>query len=551
MKLYPYQQEAVNKVLELLKCKNKIILQANTGAGKTVMFSYITKQYVNNGRKVLILCHREELVEQTVETLKKFEVSSQEIFPKTKQLKVLTADVYVGMVETIYNRVSKRKFEFDNIGLVIADECHIRVFQKVYPYFNNSKILGVTATPVHTQRIKFWRCNICRDTKYEPFECCNDEAAEWSKPYTFSMDYEDIVVGASMKELISFGQLVEDRSFILNYADLSKLKVDPKTGDFTTKSIDEVYANPEASFNVYKNYNELARGKRTIIFNGSTKSNAMVYQELIANGVNAKMFDSVNETEDTRKDVVEWFRNEPDAVLCNVGVFTAGFDVKEVEAIILNRATDSLSLFLQMVGRGGRGSDKIYKDHFIVIDGGGNINRFGEWSDDRDWRKIFFEGIGKERAKRNDPEDLQDCQECGALFLKSENECPECGAVVEKIIKPKKEIIGEDVARPIRSIPPPDPKRIYEFVKKNNGDIHMALRILQSRIVDLFRYYNVTAEKYERAKQSGELDKKIGKIIRANYFFFLKCKDIQSDAHRTLNYVINKTKEKIEKYYYG
>jgi len=79
----------------------------------------------------------------------------------------------------------------------------------------------------------------------------------------------------------------------------------------------------------------------------------------------------------------------------------------------------------------------------------------------------------------------------------------------------------------------------------------MALRILQSRIVDLFRYYNVTVEKYESAKQSGEMDKKIGKIIRTNYFFFLKCKDIQSDAHRTLNYVINKTKEKIEKYYYG
>lgn len=551
MKLFDYQEKSVNEAIDLLYKNDKILLQANTGAGKTVMFSYISSEFVKNGSKVLILCHREELINQTIHTLDKFNVSSQPILPKTKRLKVLTADVYVGMVETVYNRVKKGKFEFDNIGLVVADECHIRVFQKVYPFFSKSKILGVTATPVHTQRLKFWRCNICRDTKNEFFYCCNEDATEWSKPYSFSMDYDDIVIGASMRELIDFGQLVQDRSFILNYADLSSLKIDPKSGDFTTKSLDEAYANPDASFNVVKNYNEIAKGKRTIIFNSSAKSNLMVYHELIENGVNAKMYDSVNETEDSRKEIVDWFKNEHDAVLCNVGVFTAGFDVKEVEAIILNRATQSLSLFLQMVGRGGRGSDKIFKDHFIVIDGGGNIDRFGEWSDNRDWRKIFFEGIGTEKAKRNDPEDIQDCEDCGALLLKSENECPECGYIVEK--KPKKieNIIGEDVVEPVRKIPPPDPKRIYEFVKKNNGDIHMAFRILQSRIVDLFRYHRVSVDSYERAKSTGEMDRKIGRMIRSNYFYFLKCEDIKSDAHRTLNFVISKTKEKIDKYYYG
>src|SRR5690606_14153391 len=108
--------------------------------------------------------------------------------------------------------------------------------------------------------------------------------------------------------------------------------------------------------------------------------------------------------------------------LCNVNVFTTGFDSKQVQAIILNRATTSLALFLQMCGRGARSTDKIYKDSFIVIDGGSNIERHDPWSSpSRDWYKIFHEGIGKDKAKKESPLSVQECKDCGYLFARSES----------------------------------------------------------------------------------------------------------------------------------
>jgi len=99
------------------------------------------------------------------------------------------------------------------------------------------------------------------------------------------------------------------------------------------------------------------------------------------------MYDSINTKGECRNELVNWFKNERDAILCNVSIFTTGFDVTDVEAIILNRATTSLSLFLQMVGRGVRVTDVIYKDNCILIDGGENIDRFQEFSDpSRDWK---------------------------------------------------------------------------------------------------------------------------------------------------------------------
>lgn len=319
MKLFPYQERAVNEVFEKFEHNRKLLLQANTGAGKTVMFSYIAKHVVESGQKVVILCHREELVHQTIETLKTIGVSCQAITPSTRGIHHLTADVYVAMIETVHNRLKSGRFVFQNIGLVVADECHIRVFDKVYEYFPSSKILGVTATPVHTNRIKFFKCKYCKTEHNELTDCCGDEVEEWSKPFAFSMIYDDIVVGAEIKELIEFGQLVPEISFVKDYADLSGLKTD-SSGEYTTKSLDNAYSNDNAAFNVMLNYKELCQGKRTIIFNTSTKANLIVYEKLKEAGVNAKMFDSVNVSDVSRKELVEWFKNTPDAVLCNVGV---------------------------------------------------------------------------------------------------------------------------------------------------------------------------------------------------------------------------------------
>lgn len=551
MKLRPYQEESIKLIFEKFKTKNKVLYTLPTGGGKTFCFSWITKEFVKNtGKKVLILCHLEELIDQAVNTLNSLGVSSQKIVASTKRAHYFT-DSYVAMVETINNRLKKNNNYIDDIGLIIADECHIQVFQKVFEYFPNAKILGVTATPSLLGKETFYKCNYCHNTNDHSQElCCNHEMEEWTRPRKLSDVYEDIVVGATISHLIEIGSLVPEMSFVRS-TDISGLKVD-SSGEYTTRSLDNVFASETGAFNCYLNYMELAKGKRTLVFNASTKANLIIYEQFKSKGVNVKMYDSVNKNEESRKEIIEWFKSTPDAVLLNVATFVAGLDVREIECIILNMATKSLNKFIQICGRGSRPSDKIFKDSFIIIDGGENIAEFGEWSSDRDWEDIFWNGIGKPRAKKMEPEDVQDCPECGALFPKREVVCSVCLKEMEVpdiIPKNRVEVESKEILRPIREIPPPSGVHIYNYTIQQGENISFAHRILQNRIVDMFRYYNVTKDKYESAKKSGELDEKVKKMILKPYFYLMKKEDIQSGSKRTLEYLIEKTKHKIESYY--
>lgn len=548
---HDYQSEIIDQAFCKLNNTRSILIQAMTGAGKTVIMAFICSRWIREHRgKILITVHRKELVEQTIRTLSVINIDAQPYTDKTKS-KLRFADVYVAMIETINRRIVKRRFDVSDISLVISDECHIMVHQKIYEHLPNANIIGFTATPVLLKRERFYLCNLCRTEHSEQVECCGELVEEWTRPVPMSRYYDDIIVGPSFSKLHEVGQLVPEIAFVKKYADLSVLRID-HTGDYTASSLDNAYGNEDAVFNVLLNYKELCSGKRTIIFNSSTKTNKVVYDRFVQEGLPVKMFDSVNDSDVSRTELVRWFNDTPGAILCNVGVFTTGFDSREVEAIILNRATKSLSLFLQMVGRGGRSSNKIYKDSFILIDGGDNIAEFGEWSMDRDWEHIFFNGIGKPKAKRDDILDVQDCEKCGALFPKSEAVCPECDEAV--MIKPAKERIimeSDEVLEPVRKIPPPNATKIHQYTVARGENIHFAFNVMYSRIVDMFRYWRVPVEKYESAKKTGELDKKIRKFVLPIYHYLIKQTDIQSEQHRTLSYIINKTKQKIERYYYG
>ena len=550
IKPFPYQEVDISKIMSKLEACNKLLFCAFTGYGKSAVIAFVSNHYVNKGGKVLILCHKEELITQTGDLLNQIGLSFQKILPTTKNVNE-GVDAYICMIETVNNRLKKKKFSFPNIDLVVADECHIMIFDKVFQYFSKSKIIGFTATPIVLKKETYYKCRYCNEETDELSECCGQEMDEWTKPFAMSSIYDDIVVGAGIKHLIEFGQLVPEISFAKQYIDSSSLKVDG-TGEYTSKSLDETYGNDDAVFNVKLNYLELCKGKRTIIFNPSTKTNKLVYESFKKDGLNVKMYDSVNESDVTRHELVEWFNSNEDAILCNVSVFTTGFNSREVQAIIINRATKSLVLFLQMAGRGGRSSKKIFKDSFILIDGGDNIQEFGEWSQDRDWEDIFWNGIGKPRSKKVDIIDVQDCTECGGLFPKRSSICTVCGYELPIIFKEKAErLVSDDILMPIREIPPPNAKMIYEYTVSQNEKFAFALRVLYGRVLDMFIFYRVTKDLYESTKINGKLDERIRKMIYPCYFFLIKQKDIQTGANRTLDYVVNKAKEKVEIYYNG
>ena len=168
--LRDYQIESFNSVLKSFKDNRKVMLQLPTGAGKTFTFCTLAKRYTLKG-KVHILVNRIELVEQTYKTLTKLGVNTEKITAKQKVIN-RNALVYVGMCETVNNRIKKGKLSVDDIGLCIIDEAHRGEFTKLLEYYKGF-ILGCSATPVVLKRIHFTKCNTCGSTDLET--CCGEE----------------------------------------------------------------------------------------------------------------------------------------------------------------------------------------------------------------------------------------------------------------------------------------------------------------------------------------------------------------------------------------
>ena len=152
-KLYDYQLkdlDAVFAVMDRTSPDYNLLYQLPTGGGKTVIFSEIVRNYIKRAnKKVVILTHRIELSNQTSRMLTEFKVPNMIISSDVKTLD--EADdymCYVAMVETLTNRLQEEQITMEDVGLVIIDEAHYNSFRKLFSYFKNAFILGVTATPL-------------------------------------------------------------------------------------------------------------------------------------------------------------------------------------------------------------------------------------------------------------------------------------------------------------------------------------------------------------------------------------------------------------------
>ena len=231
-------------------------------------------------------------------------------------------------------------------------------------------------------------------------------------------------------------------------------------------------------------------------------------------------------------------------------MFTTGFDVTDVEVVILNRATESLSLFLQMVGRGSRITDKIYKPKFTVIDLGGNFAKHDIWSARRDWTP-YFKGKKWKMKQSLDELKLWRCKKCdyfnepGTVFneLTEQLHCAECGAPKEQK-KQKSPKTGELVY--IDKPKVPTAKGIIDYTKRIGGNSTTAFKILENEIVELFRQYEVTQDSYE-ARQ-GEYKIRIGDIYRPVYFAIIHDNEL-TGKRRKLHTQMQGIFKKIDDYY--
>tara|TARA_R110002050_G_scaffold90669_6_gene190733 strand:+ start:20606 stop:22117 length:1512 start_codon:yes stop_codon:yes gene_type:complete len=358
--LYDYQEEDLHTIFKYLEengDNSNLLYQLPTGGGKTVVFSEIAKRYIaKTNKKVIVLTHRIELSQQTSRMLKGFGVKNKIINSEVKEWQDQDEFMcFVAMVETLNNRLQEEKVEINNIGLVIIDEAHYNSFRKLFKYFENSVILGVTATPL-SSNIKL----------------------------PMKDNYKKLIVGESIESLIQKKFLAKANMY--NYdVSLQTLKLGI-SGDYTVKSSDELYGNHSMLNKLVSAYNEIAKGTKTLIFNNGINTSRYVCETFKKAGYNIRHLDNKNNAVE-RKEILKWFKETPDAILTSVSILTTGFDEPSVETIILNRATRSLTLYFQMIGRGSRYLPN--KQEFNVIDMGNNVARFGLWNAGIDWQEIF------------------------------------------------------------------------------------------------------------------------------------------------------------------
>jgi superfamily II DNA or RNA helicase len=342
MTLRDYQEKAIKELGQLARVHRRIVFQLATGGGKTITFSAIAKRYVEKSNKpVLIIVHRKELLKQTVRNIPGAE-------PITAGSKPKKAMIYVAMVESLKNRLP------GYLGMVIVDECHILSFAKIYERFPTQLIIGFTATPL---------------------------TASKSKP--LKRYFDSIVTSIDIPELIESGSLCQNETWAFeDTVDAAKLTI--KNGDYDQKQLGAAYSAPKYIRKTIDAYIEKALDKKTLIFNCNIEHSLAVTQAFVDAGFNARHLDSNSKD---REETLEWFRVTPDAILNSIGILTTGFDEPSVECIIVNKATLSMPLWLQMCGRGSRPFQN--KTHFTILDLGANSIQHGDWNARRNWKQIF------------------------------------------------------------------------------------------------------------------------------------------------------------------
>ena len=508
MILRQYQEKVVKEVLQ---AQTHDLIQLATGSGKTVIFCSIIEKIIGN---TLVLVHRDELLMQTCKMLSSLDVQYQPINAKIKHINH-NKTVFVSMVATLSSRLKKNPNYLEDINTIIVDEAHRSDFDKVLKMYPNARKIGFTATPVRMKKT----------------ECLND-------------NYENLILGRDIHELIQDNFLVKD----VNYA----LKLDPKefakletstslsSGGYTTVSLNKVFNNGQFIERAYKEYLKYCNNEKTIIFCCSIEHAEQTTNHFITKGVNSRCYNSKSGA--NRKELIDWFESNDDAVLINVDVFTTGFDCTDIKNVILFRSTRSLALYLQMVGRAGRITDKTFKDHFKCIDLGNNIETHKNWSYNHDWKAHFVD----KRTKSSGSPPVKDCPKCEALCHSSATTCKGCGY---KFPPPKDVYIDEngvEVVAVEKKQPKINALQLYEFNKRKlNKPFDWVVSTVIKRVIETtIQHSNYPYNDFKATEES--VRKRLNEIFTVEYNKLIE-RSKEETNHELYKQRLN---ERIN-YYYG
>ena len=399
MQLRDYQQVAIDKVRKSFSLSHKsVLLVLPTGAGKTVIFSQITKLAKSKGSNVLILVHRKELIDQAGDKLAKADVKYGIIAAGYEES---NNNVQIASVQTLINRLNKPN-QYD---LIIIDEAHHAVansWRKIFDFYKSAIKLGVTATPMRMTGAGLGEI------------------------------FDDLIIASTIPELVEQGYLAEHEVYAPpNNLNLDRIKT--IRGDFSQKEVENELNKVDIVGDAVENYKRLGQNKPAIAFCISVKHGQYVTNKFKNAGYTAELI-SGSMNSDDRKILIDNFKNGKIQILVSINVVSEGFDVEGCYVAILLRPTQSESLYLQQVGRVLRPE---HNKVAIVLDHVGNTKRHGFVDE---YREFDLHQAAKTKRKGVVAPSLETCQQCFAVY-KPQPICPVCG---HKREISKKEITYED-----------------------------------------------------------------------------------------------------------
>ena len=195
-----------------------------------------------------------------------------------------------------------------------------------------------------------------------------------------------------------------------------------------------------------------------------------------------------------------------------------------------------------MVGRGGRITNKIFKDSFMVIDMGNNNEDFGAWSDERDWNSMFYDKEIKELGKPK-PASVRECHNCESIIAANSLICEVCGAQ-RVYFSTALSATGIPIRQGEYKLTTPE--KIIDYCERNDLETLEARKIVYNCFSKLFDGYEES--KYLKHKSSGLLENKLELKLKPFYQAIQRSK-LKGNKVRTFNSFINETIKHIDRRY--
>lgn len=362
---------------------------APTGFGKTVVFSYIAQHAQARGNRVMILAHRQELLDQISTSLQRFNVPHGFIaagYPGHSR-----AMVQVGSTPTVVRRTT----QVATPDLIVVDEAHHatpkNTLGQVLAAFPRARVLGVTATPVR----------LSGEGMGEVFD--------------------RMVLGPSTADLIDAGRLSPVRVYAPPGIDTSGLHM--RGGDYAVNELVAAADKPTITGDAVDHYRRLAHGKRAVAFCISVDHAQHVADAFCSAGYSAVRIDGRMDRHERRR-IVEAFRQGDIGVLTSCDLISEGFDLPAIEVGISLRPTASTGLWLQQVGRCLRIAPG--KGDALILDHAGNTLRHGLPTEPREW-SLDGREERRTRTKAERPVSVRICSVCFSASRAGVSVCGSCG----------------------------------------------------------------------------------------------------------------------------